>query len=150
MSNLNIPKYPVSDPISNDIKDPVLKSILKYKDHLSRKAIEKIAKLNNLVKFSNLEKREILNETVNLNGSKLCEDADIPTKIIKENVDISADFIHPAINTTINKNEFPSFLKLEDVIHVFKKISKNSKHSYRPIRILKTFLKHMKELCLNK
>ena len=30
-------------------------------------------------------------------------------------------FIHPAINASINKNEFPSFLKLADVILVFKK-----------------------------
>ena len=31
ISKLNISEYPVSDPISNDINDPVLKSILKYK-----------------------------------------------------------------------------------------------------------------------
>ena len=68
-----------------------------------------------------MEKREILNETVNLDASKSCQDADVPMKIIKENADIFADFIHPAINTTINKNEFPSFLKLADVILVFKK-----------------------------
>ena len=41
INNLNIPEYPVSDPISNDINGPVLKSVLKYKDHPSIKAIEK-------------------------------------------------------------------------------------------------------------
>ena len=42
-------------------------------------------------------------------------------------------FIHPAINAAIiNKNNFPSFLNLADVIPVFKKDSKNSKHNYRP------------------
>ena len=35
ISKLNISEYPVSDPISNDINDPVLKSILKYKYHHS-------------------------------------------------------------------------------------------------------------------
>ena len=35
ISNLNIPQYPVSDPVSNDMNDPVLKSILQYKDHKS-------------------------------------------------------------------------------------------------------------------
>ena len=60
ISNLNIPEYPVPDPISNDINDPVLKSILKYKDHPSIKAIEKISKLNNLFKFSNAEKGKYL------------------------------------------------------------------------------------------
>ena len=41
ISNLNIPEYPMSDPISDYINDPVLKSILKYKDHPSIKAIGK-------------------------------------------------------------------------------------------------------------
>ena len=50
ISNLNIPEYQVSDPISNDVSDPVLKSILKYKDHPSIKAMEKITKLNSLKK----------------------------------------------------------------------------------------------------
>ena len=141
VSNLNIPEYPVSDPISNDDSDPVLKSILKYKDRPSIKAIKKIAKPNSLFRFSNVEKREILHEIVNLDSSKSCQDTDVPTKIIKENADIFADFIHPAINATINKNEFPSFLKLADVIPVFKKGSKNSKHNYRPISILKNISK---------
>ena len=56
-----------------------------------------------------MQNREILNEIVNLDASKSCQDTDVPTKIIKENADIFADFIYPAINTTINKNEFPFF-----------------------------------------
>ena len=135
--NLNIPEYPVSDPISNDINDPVLKSILKYKDHPSIKAIEKISKVNNLFKFSIVEKREVLNEIVNLDASKSWQDTDVLTRIIEENANIFADFIHPTINASINKNKFPSFLKLTDVIPVFKKGSKNSKHNYWPINILK-------------
>ena len=59
----------MSDPISNDINGPVLKSILKYKDHLSIRAIEKISKLNSLFKFSSVVKGEILNEIVNLDAS---------------------------------------------------------------------------------
>ena len=106
----------MSDPISNDINDPASKYILKYKDHLSIKAIEKISKLNSLFKFSNVEKREILNEIIDLDASKSCQDTDVPTKIIKENANILAAFIHPAINASISKNKFPSFLKLGDVI----------------------------------
>ena len=82
ISNLNIPEYQVSDPISNDVSDPVLKSIQKYKDHPSIKAIEKIAKPNRLFKFSNVEKREILHQIVNLDASQPCQDTDVPTKII--------------------------------------------------------------------
>ena len=140
----------MSDRVFNDINNSVLKFILKYKDHPSIKTIKKISKSSSLFKFSNVEKREKLNDIVNLDASKSCQDTDVPTKIIKENADIFADFIHPAINTTINKNDFPSFLKLADVIPVLRKCSKNSKHNYRPISILKTFLKYMKALCFNK
>ena len=82
-----------------------------------------------------------LNEIANLDASKSCQDADVPTKIIKRNADIFTDFIHPAINTTINKNQFPSLLQLVDVIPVFKKGWKNSKHNYQPISILKNISK---------
>ena len=140
----------MSDRVFNDINNSVLKFILKYKDHPSIKTIKKISKSSSLFKFSNVEKWEKLNDIVNLDASKSCQDTDVPTKIIKENADIFADFIHPAINTTINKNDFPSFLKLADVIPVLRKCSKNSKHNYRPISILKTFLKYMKALCFNK
>ena len=66
-------------------------------------------------------KGEILNEIVNLDASKSCHDTDEPIKIIKDNADIFADFLHLAINASINKNEFLSFLKLADVILAFKK-----------------------------
>ena len=67
-----------------------------------------------------MEKRAILNEIVNLDALKSCQDTDVPTRIIKENANIFADCIHPAVNASINKNEFPSFLKLADVMPVFK------------------------------
>ena len=82
----------MSDPISNDINDPVLKSILKYKDHPGIKAIGKISNLNSLFKFYNVEKWEILNEIVNLDASKSCQDTDYQ-QTIKGNADFFADFI---------------------------------------------------------
>ena len=51
ISNINIPEFQVPDPISNDVSDPVLKSLLKYKDLPSITAIEKIANPNSLFKF---------------------------------------------------------------------------------------------------
>ena len=72
----------MSNSISSDTIDAVLKSVLKYKDHSSLKALEKISKPNGLFKFSNVEKRKILNEIVNLDTSKSCQDTDVPTKII--------------------------------------------------------------------
>ena len=115
--------------------DPVLKAIFKYKDHPSVKAIKRVPKSKDLFNFSNLEKREILQEIVCLDASKACQDTDVPTKIIKENADIFTDFIHPSINASINNGDFPSFLRLANVIPVFKK------DNYRPISILKNISK---------
>ena len=63
------------------------------------------------------------------------------TKIIKENANIFIDFVHYSINSSINNGNFPSFLKLANVIPVFKKDCKNSKDNYRPISILKNISK---------
>ena len=78
--------------------------------------------LKSLFKFSNVEKRKILNEIVNLHALKSYQDTTIPTKVIKEDANILTHFIHPAINASNNKNEFLSFLKLADVIPLFKKV----------------------------
>ena len=122
----------MSESISNDINYPVLKTILKYNDHPSIKATEKISKLNKLVEFSNVVKGEILNEIVNQDGLKSFQDTDC---INKNHADIFADSIHLEINASINKNrldrksswkEFPSFSKIVNVIRLFKKASENS------------------------
>ena len=55
-----------------------------------------------------MEKREILDQIVNLES---CQDTDVLTEIVKENADIFPDFIPPAINVSINKNELLSFFK---------------------------------------
>ena len=88
-----------------------------------------------------MEKKEILQEIVCLDASKVCQDTEVPTKIIKENANIFTDFIHPSINASINNGNFPSFLKLAKMIPIFKKDSKNSKDNYRPISILKNISK---------
>ena len=69
-----------------------------------------------------MEKREILNEIVNLDASKSCQDTNVLKIIINEYADIFAGLNHSAINTAVNKNKFPPFLKLADVIPVFKKV----------------------------
>ena len=54
------------------------------------KATENISKLNSLFKVSDVVKREILHEIVNLDASKFFQDTDVPTKIIKENDEVFA------------------------------------------------------------
>ena len=68
--------------------------------------------------FSNVEKKKIFQEIICLDTSKDCQDTDVPAKIIKENDNIFTYLAH-SINASINNGDFPSFLKLENVIFVF-------------------------------
>ena len=88
ISNLKIHECPASSPIYNKISDPVLKAIMKYKIQPNIKTIERVPKVNDFFKFTNVDKTEIFNEIVCLDASKVCQDTDVPTKIIKENADI--------------------------------------------------------------
>ena len=105
----------------------VLKDIVKYQDHPSIKAIERVPKSKDLLNFSNEEKNEIFQKFDFLDASKACQDTHVPTKIIKENVDIFTGFAHPSINTFIINSDFPLFLELGKEILFLKKIKKIQK-----------------------
>ena len=141
VSNLNIPEYQMNDPVLDNINDPVLKAIAKYKNHPSIKAIEKIPKPDNLFNFSNVDKEEVFKEIIRLDASKASQDTDVPTKVIKENADIFSHFLYPSVNASINNDDFPTFLKHANIIPAFKEGSKNIKDNYRPISILKNISK---------
>ena len=141
VSNLNIPEYQMNDPISDNINDPVLKAIAKYKIHPSIKAIEKIPKPDNLFNFSNVDKEEVFKEIISLDASKASQDTHVPTKVIKEYADIFSHFLYSSVNAAINNDDFPTFLKHANIIPGFKKGSKNIKDNYRPISILKNISK---------
>ena len=68
--------------------------------------------------------------------SKACRDADIPTKIIKENADIFADILLASFNDSVKKPNFPSSLNNENKTPAFKKGDINAKDNYKPVSIL--------------
>ena len=62
---------------------------------------------------------------------------DIPTKILKENVDIFSDFLFAYYNASVVKSsKFPCILTLADIIPVFKKGDKECENNYRPVSVL--------------
>ena len=71
---------------------------------------------------------------------------DIPVKLIKENKDIVAFFIHHNFNNSLSSSTFPIALKYAFVKPVFKKDDKTGKESYRPVSILTTLSKVYKRL----
>ena len=79
VKKLNILRYSEFDPVTQNIADPTLKAIFKYKDHTSILAIQ-----------TNFEKETFRFSEFNikndiLNKNKASRYSDIPIKIIKEN-----------------------------------------------------------------
>ena len=69
--------------------------------------------------------------SVPLNGAKTCQVNDIPTKVIKINRDIFANFNKDHFNYCIANVKFHDELKHADVILVHKKNEKCNKTNYR-------------------
>ena len=70
-----------------------MKAIKKYKKHSSIKAIASISKNNNFI-LEKVSYEEILHEIKELDTRKACQDTEVPSKIIKMNSDIFADFLY--------------------------------------------------------
>ena len=133
---------------TNEIDDPVLKAIEKYKKHPSILAIKKISK-NNIFSFQKVSYEDIIKEIQNLDASKACQDTDVPTKIIKNNSDIFGDFIYQNFNDAVDTDIFPNVLKNANVSPVFKKGSRTCETNYRPVSILPNISK-IYERCMYK
>ena len=131
----------MGDSICENINDPLLKAIVRYRNHPSIVAIKKFCNSKPHFSFKTVQKEEILKELNNLNINKATQNTDIPTKIIKENSDIFGDFIFSNLNCCINTSSYPSLLKRADITPVHKKDSKNEKNNYRPVSILSNISK---------
>ena len=75
-------------------------------------------------------------EIESLNINKASYSSDIPTKILKQNVDFFSHFILYYVNKSISSSNFLSILKLTDIIPVYKRDSRYEKSNYRPISVL--------------
>ena len=76
-----------------------------------------------------------------LNSSKAGQSTDTPTKIIKQNSDIFADFILTSLNQSVANSIFSSSLKNADITPVFKEGDINLKDKCKPISILSNISK---------
>ena len=85
VQNLDIQQCNVNDPICENINDPLLKAILRYRNHPSIVAIKKFCNSKSHFSFKDVQKEDILKEVNNLNINKATKNTDFPTKIVKEN-----------------------------------------------------------------
>ena len=103
---LEIGEYVNCDPISDNINDSVIKYSVKYRNHPSILKIGVVCnrKQCSLFSFLHVNNEEILS----LESTKVSQDTDIPTKIIKDNADIFSDFLLSDFNNSITTSIFPS------------------------------------------
>ena len=139
VTNLKIPEYTDSDSSSENITDPIIKTILKYRNHPSMLPIEEPCQERSTSPFSFSEvfKEEVLRYILNLDTSKTCEDTDVPTRFVKEktyifaefdvptrftkgNAYIFAEFQHSRFNESVRNSKFSYVLKQAKVTPVFK------------------------------
>ena len=150
VTNLNITQFNQIDQISENISDPVIKAIVKYRAHPSIIVIKENCTSKSNFNFSFVEKVDILKEIKMLQSNKATQNTDIPTKLIKDNADIFAEFIFISLNKCIEQSVFPSKLKLANITPVHKKTQKAQKKITDLSVFCQIFLKCMRSSCLNK
>ena len=129
----------MDDPIYENMKDPPLKAIVRYRNHPSIVAIKTFCNSKSHFSFKNVQKEEILKELNNLNINKATQNTDIPTKKMKENS--FGDFIFSNLNCCIDTSSYPTLLKRADITPVPKKDSKSAKNNCRLVSIFSNISK---------
>ena len=148
VSNLNIPQYEDQNVNLDNIDDPLEIIKEKYKNHPSIVAILD-KKFDKSFSFQPVSKEEIEKEILSLRDGKAVQQSDIPTKIVRMNVDIFSELLYFEVYKTIEFSTFPFCMKLADVTPVYKKGNRSVKDNYRPVSILPNLSKVF-ERCLYK
>ena len=102
VTSLKVPEYAKCDPFSNNSSDPIIKSMVKYRNHPCILATGELSNKTHEspILFSNRGRKEILLEIYSLSPLKTGQDTDIPTRIIKIDPYVLTDFIHSSSTTT--------------------------------------------------
>ena len=106
------------DRTSENISDRVINAIVKYRAHSSVIVIKENCTSKFNFNFSFVEKVDILREIKMLQSNKATQNTHIPTKLIKDNANIFAEFIFISLNRCIKQSVFPSKLKLVNITPV--------------------------------
>ena len=120
---------PWFDLITENMADLTLKAIFKYKDQSSIIALHGNCEKETF-RFSEVNIEDIKKDILEYDKNKSSQHSDIPIKIIKENLDIFANFLCTNINISLKWSLFPFYLKKTDVTPFHKK--KEGIENYRP------------------
>ena len=134
--------------LSGELQSLCFQTKFKYKYYPSIKAIKK-KNLNKTFTFQTISRSDIKKDILRLDNSKAIQKSDIPTKRVKQNVDIFTEYLFHEFEISLEKSEYPSPFKFADITSVHQKGSRFEKNNYRPVSILPVLSKIF-EKCLYK
>ena len=105
---LKIPEFDTIVQLSENISQPTLKVIVKYRKHSSMAAINQ-AFPNKYFNFSIIEKKDFFNQITKLKNKKATQDSNIPVKVLKGNADFFAEYLYIFFNIAIESSNFQNF-----------------------------------------
>ena len=88
-----------------------------------------------------VDEKEIKSMILQLNTSKSCGPNSIPSKLLRDNVDVFSSPLKHIINLSFEEGCFPHLLKLANVCPIYKKKCKKKCENYRPISLLSNLSK---------
>ena len=107
-------------------------------------------KLNTKFSFSRVSINEIEFEAISLNTKKATTFMNIPSKQLKQVVDIIMEpLMHIWNNEIINNQKFPTKLKLADITPIFKRLESILVKNYRTVSILPVVSKIFERISQN-
>ena len=130
----------------NEIMDPVLAAIAKFKNHPSISKIKDHYKNEGFFSFKPVSHHDVYSEIMKLNKNCATPVGSIPPKIIIQNYDLFTQKLCCDINHSFYYSQFPNNLKLADITPTHKKGPKSDKCNYRPISILSSMSKIFERL----
>ena len=81
------------EPVNHKLGNPLITAVIKYRFHPNTIATKEKCNLGLSFSFSQVERDEIMKKIDNLIPDKVTQSTGIPTKRIKENSDISGNFL---------------------------------------------------------
>ena len=118
----------------------------KYKSHPSIIKIKENVSDHCTFSFTDTTPLNLQNEIALLGLNKTSVDDDIPGKTLKTCSEISAKCLCDIFNESKNLQDFPSALKLANVIPIHKKEEKTLSKNYRPVSLLPVVSKRFEKI----
>ena len=121
------------------------RAVEKYKNHPIIRLVKKNYRNTNPVfHFENVSAKEIEKELKNLLSSKAAQDSDIPTKVIKDNINIFIPILLEEFSKSLALGKFPSSMKLANIRQRLTKMIGLIKATIDPSLFCQTYAKFLK------